>query len=36
MALISAAPVLAVTVMMLVIGVPELVMNCFAPSITHS
>ena len=30
------SPVTAVTVTKRVIGVPELVMNCFAPSITHS
>ena len=30
------SPVRAVTVTTLVIGVPELVMNAFAPSITHS
>ena len=33
---ISAGPVLAVTVMTLVMGVPELVMNALAPSITHA
>ena len=36
MALISPGPVRAVTVMIDVIGVPELVMNAFSPSMTHS
>ena len=36
MALISPEPVRAVTVMIDVMGVPELVMNAFSPSITHS
>ena len=36
MALISPGPVVAVTVMIDVIGVPELVMKALAPSITHS
>ena len=33
---ISPGPVSAVTVTIDVIGVPELVMNAFSPSITHS